>query len=85
MVDSLQKLAIAASVGTMILAGGISGCSSLSSNHVDCNVVKLQAQSGRSDDEIASAIGASVSDVAACHGAEKSGNKESGGVQSGSY
>jgi hypothetical protein len=78
MVDSFRLLGIAAAFGTMIIAAGLSGCSSISSDHVDCNVVKLQAESGRSDSEIASAIGADVGDVAKCHGAEKSGNKTSG-------
>jgi hypothetical protein len=85
MIDSLRRLGFAAIVGTLMLAGGVSGCSSLSGSHVDCNVVKLQAESGRSDNEIASAIGASESDVAACHGAAKSGNATSGGAQSGNY
>ena len=40
----------------------------MSTDHVDCNVVKLQPQSGRSDAEIASAIGGSEADVAKCHG-----------------
>ena len=75
MVDALRKLGMAAALGTLLLAGGISGCSSMSTDHVDCNVVKLQAQSGRSDSEIASAVGASVEDVAKCHGPETSGNK----------
>ncbi|HUA35445.1 MAG TPA: hypothetical protein VMA09_17685 [Candidatus Binataceae bacterium] len=85
MTGTLRKLAIGAAVGTTILAGAISGCSSLNQSHIDCNVVRLQTDAGRSDDEIASAIGASVSDVKACHGSETSGNKTSGGVQSGNY
>ena len=82
MVDAFHKLGIAAALGTLLLAIGISGCGSMSSDHVDCNVVKLQAESGRSDSEIASAIGASQADVAKCHGAETSGNKASQGVPS---
>ena len=78
MLDAFQKLGIAAAFGTLIIAGGLSGCGSISSDHVDCNVVRLQSESGRSDAEIASAIGGSVEDVAKCHGAEKSGNKTSG-------
>jgi len=77
MADAFRKLAMAAALGTLLLAGGMSGCSSISTDHVDCNVVKLQTESGRSDAEIASAIGASVKDVAKCHGPEKSGNKTS--------
>jgi hypothetical protein len=77
-----RKLGFVAVLGTLAIAGV--GCSSLSANHVDCNVVKLQSQSGRSDSEIASALGASVADVAACHGPEKSGNAASGGAP-GSY
>ena len=80
MVDSFRLLGIAAAFGTMIIAAGLSGCSSISSDHVDCNVVKLQAESGRSDGEIASALGADVGDVAKCHGPETSGNKTTGGA-----
>lgn len=77
-----RKIAVAAAAGALMMAGALTGCSSLSSDHVDCNVVKLQSESGRSDAEIASAIGASIADVQKCHGAESSGNKESGGEPS---
>ena len=77
MADAFRKLGVAAALGTLILAGGISGCSSISTNHVDCNVVKLQQQSGRSDAEIASALSASEADVAKCHGPEHTSNKDS--------
>ena len=77
MVDAFRKLGIAAAFGTLIIAGGLSGCSSITSDHVDCNVVKLQQQSGRTDAEIASAVGGSEADVAKCHGAERWGNKTS--------
>ena len=77
MVDAFTKLGMAAALGTLLFAGGLSGCSSISTDRVDCNVVKLQTESGRSDAEIASAIGSSVKDVAQCHGPEKSGNKTS--------
>jgi hypothetical protein len=77
MAEAVRRLGIAAALGTLLLAAGVSGCSSMSSDHVDCNVVKLQAESGRSDAEIASAIGGSEADVAKCHGPEKSGNKSS--------
>ena len=80
MVNAFRKLGIAAALGAIVIVGGLSGCSSMTSDHVDCNVVKLQTESGRSDSEIASAIGASVDDVAKCHGAEKSGNKSTGDV-----
>jgi len=85
MVDALRKLGIAAAIGTMTIAGGLSGCSSITTDHVDCNVVKLQAESGRSDAEIASAVGGSVEDVAKCHGPETSGNKTSGEVTPAPY
>ena len=76
MADALRRLGMAAVVGTLLLAGGLYGCSSMSTNHVDCNVVKLQQQSGRSDAEIASAIGASEDDVAKCHGSEHMSGKD---------
>lgn len=77
MVDALRRLGLAAAAGTLLLAGGLYGCSSMSTNHVDCNVVKLQQQSGRSDAEIASAIGANEADVAKCHGPEHMSGKDS--------
>ena len=77
MADAFRKLGLAAALGTLLLAGGLSGCSSISTNHVDCNVVKLQQQSGRSDAEIASALSASEADVAKCHGPEHTSNKDS--------
>jgi hypothetical protein len=81
MAEVFRKLGIATALG-MLLVAGVSGCSAMSTDHVDCNVVKLQAESGRSDAEIASAIGASEADVAKCHGAEKSGNKAADAVPS---
>ena len=77
MADAFSRLGMAAALGTLLLAGGMSGCGSISTDHVDCNVVKLQTESGRTDSEIASAIGGSVNDVAKCHGPEKSGDKTS--------
>jgi hypothetical protein len=77
MADAFRKLGVAAALGTLLVAGGISGCSSISTDHVDCNVVKLQQQSGRSDAEIASALSASEADVAKCHGPEHTSNKDS--------
>ena len=85
MTESLKKLALGAALGTIVMAGAVSGCSSLNQSHVDCNVVKLQTDAGRSDDEIAAGIGASVADVKACHGPEASGNRSSGAPQSGNY
>ena len=80
MLGTSRKLAIAGSLWGLTLMGAIAGCSSMSSNHVDCNVVRLQTEAGRSESEIASALGVSVSDVQSCHGGEKSGNKASGGA-----
>jgi hypothetical protein len=77
MADAFSRLGMAAALGTLLLAGAMSGCGSISTDHVDCNVVKLQTESGRTDSEIASAIGGSVNDVAKCHGPEKSGDKTS--------
>lgn len=77
MADVFSRLGMAAALGTLLLAGGMSGCGSISTDHVDCNVVKLQTESGRTDSEIASAIGGSVKDVAKCHGPENLGDKTS--------
>ncbi len=80
MLGTERKLGFVAALATLMMAGGMAGCSSLSSNHVDCNVVRLQSQAGRSDTEIASALGVSVSDLSACKGPETSGNTTSGGA-----
>ena len=82
MFEAIREYGIAAVIGTALMAGALSGCASMMpGSHVDCNVVKLQQQSGRSDSEIAAAIGASQADVSACAaGPEKSSNKTTGGV-----
>jgi|GEM_PF-3900644 hypothetical protein len=52
--------------GLGLLAASVSGCSSLEGSHVDCNVVRLQREAGRSDADIASALGVSVPTVESC-------------------
>jgi len=68
--------------GAFLLAAAFAGCSSLSGlggSHIDCNIVRLQSQSGRSNAEIASALGVSESDVAACPAAGPVTGAEGGG------
>jgi hypothetical protein len=59
-------MGILVGAGATLLAIALVGCSSLAGSHVDCNIVKLQSQSGRSNSEIASALGVSEADVAKC-------------------
>jgi len=66
MIERRGRMGILIASGTLALATALAGCASLGGSHVDCNVVRLQSQSGRSNAEIASAIGASESDVAKC-------------------
>ena len=65
-----SKIILTATFGMLILAGGISGCSMFSPSNapVDCNAVKNQEQAGFSDAKIASDLGSTVDQVAACHG-----------------
>ena len=68
--EVLSKMKIAATFGTMIMAGGLLGCSMFSASNapIDCDAVKNQQQAGFSDAKIASDLGTSVDKVAACHG-----------------
>jgi len=65
-----NKLRLTATFGMLILIGGMSGCSMFSPSNppVDCNAVKNQEQAGFSDAKIASDLGSTVDQVAACHG-----------------
>jgi len=65
-----SKLMLTATFAMLILAGGISGCSMFSASNapVDCNAVKNQEQAGFTDAKIASDLGSTVDQVAACHG-----------------
>ncbi len=65
-----SKLILTATFGMLILAGGISGCSVFSASNapVDCDAVKNQEQAGLTDAQIASNLGSTVDQVAACHG-----------------
>jgi hypothetical protein len=66
MIDCRGRTGILIGAGALLLATAFAGCASMGGSHIDCNVVKLQSQSGRSSGEIASALGVSEADVAKC-------------------
>lgn len=72
-----NKLWISAASGLLIVAAGLSGCSTFSPSNdpVDCNIVKTQVAAGQTDAQIASNLNASEDKVAACHGPEHDTNK----------
>src|ERR1700674_1424829 len=53
-------------LGALAAAAAVSGCASLGAGRADCNIVRLQRGAGRSDSDIAAALGVTDSDVAAC-------------------
>ena len=65
-----NNLRLIATLGMVILVGGMSGCSVFSASNapVDCDAVKNQEQAGFTDAKIASDLGSTVDKVAACHG-----------------
>jgi hypothetical protein len=67
MKDPIRYLGLIAAAGTILISTAISGCGSMSSNHIDCNIVRIQTDAGRTQGEIAGALGVSESDVASCH------------------
>ncbi len=66
MIERRGRTGIFIGAGAVMLAAAFAGCASLGGSHIDCNVVKLQSQSGRTNSEIASALGVSEDDVAKC-------------------
>jgi hypothetical protein len=72
-----NTLWISAASGLLMVAAGLSGCSAFSASDVpvDCNIVKTQSAAGQSDAQIATNLSTSVDKVAACHGPEGGGNK----------
>src|ERR1700722_9596336 len=68
MIERRGRMGILIGTGAFIFATALTltGCASLTGSHIDCNVVKLQSQSGRSNSEIASALGVSEDEVAKC-------------------
>jgi hypothetical protein len=60
------QMGILIRAGALALGTAFAGCAGMGGSHLDCNIVKLQSQSGRSNAEIASALGVSESDVAKC-------------------
>jgi len=82
-----NRIMLAGLGGALIVAAmatGLVGCGTMSPSNtpIDCDLVKVQSQSGKTDAQIAADIGAPVEKVAACHGPEKAGNKSSGMVPS---
>jgi hypothetical protein len=76
----LGRLVVTA--GALLVASGFAGCASLTAGRANCNVVAFQRGAGRSDSDIASALGVSDADVAACTGTT-SGDSGSGSGDSG--
>jgi len=69
----------AAVLGAMAAAAAMPGCAALSAGRADCNVVRNQRGAGRSDSDIAAALGVTDSDVAACGAAGGGGEMGGGG------
>ncbi len=71
---------------TLMAASSLAGCG-LGGNRVNCKMVQDQRGAGRSDSDIASALGVSDSDVASCAsgggGGETYGGGEGGGAAGG--
>lgn len=66
-----------------ITAATLAGCGaagSMGGSHIDCNVVKLQSEAGRSAGEIASALGVSEADVQSCHAPGPEALEQGGGA-----
>jgi hypothetical protein len=66
MIELRGRMGIVIGAGVFAVATAVSGCAGMGGSHIDCNVVKLQSQSGRSSSEIASALGVSEAEVAKC-------------------
>lgn len=67
----------------LVLATTLAGCGaagSVGGSHIDCNVVKLQSEAGRSPVEIASALGISEADVQSCHAPGPEALEQGGGA-----
>ena len=79
MIERRGRMGILVGAGAAALVAALVGCSSLGGSHVDCNIVKLQSQSGRSNSEIASALGVTEADVAKCPPAGAVTGAEGGG------
>jgi hypothetical protein len=66
MTERRGRTGILMGAGALLLATALGGCASMGDSHIDCNIVRLQSQSGRTSSEIASALGVSEADVAKC-------------------
>jgi len=79
MIERRGRTGILIGAGALLLAAAFGGCAGIGGSHVDCTIVKLQSQSGRSNSEIASALGISEADVAKCPPAGAVTGAEGGG------
>jgi len=72
-----KTLWISSASGLLAMAVGLSGCSMFAPADVpvDCDVVKTQVAAGQTDTQIAANLNSTVDKVAACHGPEAGGNK----------
>ncbi len=78
----MRLIAPGALLGALAAAAALPGCASLGGGRADCNIVRNQRGAGQSDSDIASALGVTESDVAAC-GAAGGGGEGSVGAEGG--
>ena len=80
MIERRGRMGILIGASAFAVATMIAGCAGMGGSHIDCNIVRLQSQSGRSSSEIASALGVSEAEVAKCPAAGAvTGSEGSGG------
>jgi len=74
---SHQRLLVSLTCGTLLATAGLSGCSTFSTNNAptDCNVVIAPDLNTASNQPGIQQTQITVAEVAACRGAETSGNK----------
>jgi hypothetical protein len=73
-------IAMGAAAATTI---AIAGCGLVPTSRADCNVVRLQREAGRSDSDIAVALGVSEGDISACGAAAAPESAEGMGAAQG--
>ncbi len=80
MTDRLLKSNLTYTLGALIISIALPGCAGMAlPSRADCNVVRLQTQAGRSESEIASALGVTAAEVQGCASMASAKGATSGG------
>jgi hypothetical protein len=85
MLERFLRSRMPVALGALMIAA-LAGCAGMTMpSRVDCNIVRLQTQAGRSEPEIAAALGVTVAEVQGCASMASAKGSSGGAADTSAY